>query len=614
MNRARAVAPLVVAGAFALAAAACRTAAPRGEDPSRSMGASQATTANEPSGRLAALAAAYWDARLETDPLEATEIGDRRFDGRLPDLAPEARTRRADQLRGQRAEVEAVPAGRLTAVEQATRSLLIGEIDNELAVLSCALDDWALDARDGLPVLFLRLPELQPSKTDAEARLMVSRWRAMGRAIDQEIANLRRGLAARKVSTRDEVQRVLAELDDLLGKPDADWPLHAPVSAPHPGWSPGQVQTFAHDIDEAIANGIRPAFARMRDLLRQEILPRARDDAHVGIGNVTGGAACYPRLIKVHTSLALSAEEIHRIGLEALESIHAEMARVGREALGVSTLPEMKQRLDSDRTLYFQSRDEIESAARAALGRAVAAEPRFVGHLPRTPCVVKRIESFEEKDAPIAYYRPPAIDGSRPGTFYVNTNNPRDLARYQLEALTFHESVPGHHVQIAIAQELTGLPEFRKHAGVTAFVEGWGLYAEGLADELGLYGGALERLGRLNFDAWRALRLIVDTGVHALGWSRSRAIAFMEENALLAHANVVNEVDRYIAWPGQALAYKLGEREIRGLRASAEKALGTRFDRRAFHDVVLGSGAVSLPVLQGQINEWIAVAGNSPRR
>ena len=172
----------------------------------------------------------------------------------------------------------------------------------------------------------------------------------------------------------------------------------------------------------------------------------------------------------------------------------------------------------------------------------------------------------------------------------------------------FHESVPGHHVQIATAQELTGLPEFRKHVGVTAFVEGWGLYAEGLADELGLYSGALERLGRLNFDAWRALRLIVDTGMHAFGWSRSRAIAYMEENAILAHGNVVNEVDRYIAWPGQALAYKVGEREIRRLRADAEARLGQRFDLRAFHDALLGSGAVSLPVLREQIDTWTKLA------
>ena len=219
--------------------------------------------------------------------------------------------------------------------------------------------------------------------------------------------------------------------------------------------------------------------------------------------------------------------------------------------------------------------------------------------------MVKRIDEFEERDAPIAYYRPAAIDGSRPGTYYVNTYEPKTRARYEVEALAFHESVPGHHIQIAIAQELTGLPEFRKHAGVTAFIEGWGLYAEGLADELGLYKGGRERLGRLNFDAWRACRLVVDTGIHAMGWSREQAIAFFEDNVILAKENIVNEVDRYIAWPGQALAYKLGELEIRKLRAQVQARLGTRFDMRLFHDRLLGGGAVSLPVLREQTEAWL---------
>jgi len=296
--------------------------------------------------------------------------------------------------------------------------------------------------------------------------------------------------------------------------------------------------------------------------------------------------------------------------LEELARIHAEMARIGKEAFGAATLPDLRRKLRGDSSAFFRTRGDVEAAARKALDRAQAAEPRFLRRLPRTPCVVKRIEEFEEKDAPIAYYRSAAVDGSRPAAYYVNTYKPETRARYEVEALAFHESVPGHHIQIAIAQELTGLPEFRKHIGVTAFMEGWGLYAEGLADELGLYKGARERLGRLNFDAWRATRLVVDTGMHAMGWSRSKAITFFEENAILAKDNIVNEVDRYIAWPGQALAYKIGEREIRRLRADAEKKLGSKFDVKAFHDMVLSGGAVSLPVLREQVDGWIADATN----
>jgi len=565
-----------------------------------------ASAPTAPSAALAALATAYWDARMQADPLEATEIGDRRFDDRLPDFSPAARDREMEQRRALRARVEALPPAALSATDRVTRGLLLGEIDADLARGACALEDWAIDARDGLQVAFLRLPELQPVRTPTEGRALVARWQKMGAALDQETANLRRGLGAGKATTRAEAERVLGQLDDLLAKPDADWPLHAPAAAPHPDWPAAERDAYARAIDASIAMSTRPAFARQRDVLRAEILPRARDEAHAGISNVPDGAACYARLIKVHTSLDLPPEEIHRIGLEELARVRAEMERVGQEALGTSSLPEIRRRLRADPALYFKSRDEIEATARQTLARAVAAEPRFLGHLPRTPVEVRRIEGFEERDAPVAYYRPAAVDGSRPGAYTINTYEPTARPRFEVEALAFHESVPGHHIQIALAQELTGLPEFRKHIGVTAFVEGWGLYSEGLADELGLYSGPRERLGRLSFAAWRACRLVVDTGVHALGWSRSRAVTFMEENAVLTSSNVVNEVDRYIAWPAQALAYKIGEREIRRLRADAERRLGPRFDLRAFHDALLGSGAVSLPVLREQIDAWVA--------
>jgi len=597
--------------AFLLAAAAlgCRTTA--GARAGKSAGAAPAPL--DPPHALAALATEYWDARLQAHPLEATDIGDRRFDDRLADNTPAGRERETAALTDRRARAAAIAPAALPAGDRVTLSLLLREIDSDLAVLGCALDDWMVDARDGVQVQMLRLQELQPVRTAAEGWRLVARWEKIGRYIDQETSNLRRGLAAGKVATAEETRRVLGQLDDLLAKPDDKWPLRAPAAAPHADWPPPERLAFTRAIDAAIAASIRPAFERYRAALRDEILPRARDEAHAGILNVAGGPACYARLIKVHTSLDLTAEEIHRIGLDELTRIHAEMARIGKEAFGgAGTLPELRRRLRGEPSAFFHARGDVEAAARKALARAQAAEPRFLGRLPRTTCQVKRIDAFEEKDAPIAYYRSAAIDGTRPATYYVNTYKPETRAKYEVEALAFHESVPGHHIQVAIAQELTGLPEFRKHVGVTAFVEGWGMYAEGLADEMGLYKGARERLGRLSFDAWRASRLVVDTGIHAMGWSRSRAIAFFEENAVLAHDNIVNEVDRYIAWPGQALAYKLGEREIRRLRGEAEARLGARFDLKAFHDLVLGGGAVSLPVLREQVQGWIA-AGVGPR-
>jgi uncharacterized protein (DUF885 family) len=317
-------------------------------------------------------------------------------------------------------------------------------------------------------------------------------------------------------------------------------------------------------------------------------------------------------MIGVHTSLALPAEEIHRIGLAELARIRAEMITLGKRLFGTDDLAVVQRRLRTDPKLFFATREEVEAKAAEALARADAAMPRWFGRLPKTLCHVKRVEGYEEKDTTIAYYRQPAVDGSRPGTYYINTYAPETRPRYEAEVLAFHESIPGHHTQIALAQEKTGIPEFRKHLGVTAYVEGWALYTERLADEMGLYSADLDRMGMLSFDAWRASRLVVDTGIHVMGWSREQAIRTMLDNTVLAENNVVNEVDRYIGWPGQALAYKLGQREIFALRHEAEQRLGARFDLRAFHDVVLANGAVSLAVLRGEVERWIGQRSHAP--
>ncbi len=556
---------------------------------------------------VAQLASEYWQRRMEADPIEATEIGDRRYDDRMPDLTPATHAREMARLRELRGRVAAVDERPLSAADRVTRGLLLGEIDADLARGDCHLDEWSVDPRDGPQVAFLQLAELQTVTTPADAHAMAARWQKMGQTLDEEIANLRHGLAAGKVATRGAVSHVITQLDQLLARPDAEWPLRAPAAAPHagPGWTDADRRWFAGALDGAIAGSIRPAFARYRQVLVAEILPRARDDQHVGLSNVPGGAACYPRLIQVHTSLALTPEEIHRFGLNEIDRLRDEAILLGTEIFHTTDFAEIRRRLHSDPALFFKTREEVEAKAVAALARSTAAMPRFLGRLPRATCTVKRIASYEEADSPIAYYRPPAIDGSRGGAYYVNTSEPTTRPRYEAEALAFHESIPGHHVQIAIAQELTGLPTFRKHVGVTAFVEGWGFYAEHIADELGLYSGPLDRLGMLSMEMWRNGRLVVDTGMHAFGWSRQKAVDYLQANTLIASNNVVTEVDRYIGWPAQALAYKIGQREILALRAEAERRLGARFDRRAFHDVVLGSGAVSLPVLRAQIASWL---------
>ncbi len=428
----------------------------------------------------------------------------------------------------------------------------------------------------------------------------------MGPFIDAHIANLKEGFAAGRVATADQVRRVTSQLDELLGRPDAEWPLLTPAREALRHLSADDAQVFGVDLGVAVRDLVRPALGRYREFLKSEIAPRARPEDRVGVMWVEGGVEAYQKMIRVHTSLDLGPEAIHAIGQSEVERLRGEMERVGRRALGTGDLSAIFRRLRTEREFFFTTRDAIESTARATLARANAAIPRWFGRLPRAACEVVRMEPHEEKHGTLAYYRQPAIDGSRPGRYMLNTFEPEAQPKYIAEALAFHEAVPGHHLQVALAQEIEGIPEFRKHLGVTAYVEGWALYAEDLAVEMELYSADVDLIGKLSQEAWRACRLVVDTGIHALGWSRQRAIDYMLEHTGESKTNVVNEVDRYITWPGQALAYKLGQLEIARLRRAEATRLGGGFDIRRFHDAVLAPGAVGLKTL------WEIVTGQQP--
>ena len=555
---------------------------------------------------LATLCGEYWEAALRADPVEATTLGDRRYDDRLTDITPQGRATRQRELQFYQSRARGLDLEKLDAQARVTRTFLLDVISSELARLDCDFDAWVVDPLDGPHVAIMNIPSVQPVRTPAEARAMVRRWEKMGPTLDAHVANLRRGLAEGRVAARPSVEKVLTALDAQLERPVAEWPLLEPLATKHDDWSADERKQFDRTLRAAVTTGIVPALERYRDVLRKEILPASRPAERAGLTHLHGGDDCYKKMILSRTSLDLPATEIHRIGQEEVKRIRAEMQELGAKVLGTSDLPEILRRLRTDPALHFTTREEVEGTARAALARAQAATPQWFGIQPKAPCEVVRMEPHEEPYSTIAYYRQPALDGSRPGHYYINTWKPETRPRYEAEALAFHEAVPGHHLQIAIAQELTGLPEFRKHEGCTAFVEGWALYTERLADEMGLYSGDLDRIGKLSFDAWRCCRLVVDTGIHSLGWSREQAIEFMLQNTALAENNIENEVDRYIAWPGQALAYKLGQMEILRLREVARAKLGDRFDIRAFHDVVLRNGAVTLPTLAALVDEWLA--------
>jgi uncharacterized protein (DUF885 family) len=462
-----------------------------------------------------------------------------------------------------------------------------------------------VDPLDGPQVMFQNVPSFQPIRDEHEAEMLLARWREMGPWIDRLVESSRDALARGVAAPAALARSVIDELDGLLARPTAEWPLAAPA-ADLPVSIPGAArERLAAAIRAAIDGAIRPAHERYRAFLADELLPAARGDDRPGLSHLPDGEDAYRRLVRYHTTLDLSPTEIHRIGLDETERIDAEFRRLGESILGTSDLDAVLAGLRSNPELHFRTPQEVFDVAQSTLDRANAAIPAWFGRLPKAPCIVVEMAPHEAEHSTIAYYREPASDGSRPGAYYVNTTKPETRPRYEAEVLAVHEAVPGHHLQIALAQELDALPAFRRLGGPTAYVEGWGLYTERLAVEMGLISEGVARLGVASFDAWRACRLVVDTGMHALGWSRDRAITFMLEHTALAENNVVNEVDRYLAMPGQALAYKLGQREILRLRDRARDALGGRFDIRAFHDAVLGQGAVGLGTLGRIVDRWI---------
>ncbi|WP_434047689.1 MULTISPECIES: DUF885 domain-containing protein [Sorangium] len=556
--------------------------------------------------QVAALAAEYWDGRIAAEPIEATFLGFRSHDDRLPDVTEAGRAREIARLEALLGRVRAIDAASLALPDRVTHGMLVHEIEGDLARRDCDLSAWAADQLRGPQVELFQLARAQTVSTVEEGRALVARWSKIGAYMDARTDRLRRALQQGKVAPRATVERVIAQLDELLAKPSGAWAIMSPRDAAHPGWPEADQKAFAAAVEQAVEGGVRPAFSRYREALAREILPRARDDARAGLSHVPGGAACYARLVQVSTSLARSADEVHAIGLEQVARIRDEMRALGAKALGTSDLAEIQRRLRGDKALTFSTRDEVEAAASSAVARARAAVPAWIGAQPRTPLVVKRMEAYEEKHMPPAFFREPAQDGSRPGTYYVNTYAPETRRRFESEVVAFHEAIPGHHIQVALAQELGEVPAFRKHANVLAFTEGWGLYSERLADEMGLYSSDVDRLGMLSADAWRACRLVVDTGMHAKGWSRAQAVSYMMENTILDESVVANEVDRYLSMPGQALAYKIGQLEMQRLRKDAEQKLGPRFDIKGFHDALLGSGAVTLPILGDQIARWVA--------
>jgi uncharacterized protein (DUF885 family) len=564
------------------------------------------TIPTTPSETLRALADRFWEHFLEAHPTWATVIGDRRFDDRLDDPSQAGVAARLVWLDEIADGARAIPSDGLSPSERVTRQMLVDEAANLAAGLRTGIDEWTVDPLQGPIMNVLDTVDYQTISTPADGAAMVERWRGIGRYFDAIRGNLREAAADGKVAAAKPVERMLDILRGLEALPAGAWKLAAPATGELEGWSEAERDRFRTTLLEAVSEIAIPGFRRYRETLERDIQPLARPDDRPGICHLPGGPEAYRTAIRIQTTLDLSPEEIHATGLREIERIDAEFVELGGRILGTTDLESTLAALRDDPSLRFSTADEVFETAKRSLARAQGAITDWFGRIPGAACVVVPVPSHSEVHQTIAYYAWPSMDGARPGRYYINLHAPETRPRYEAEALAFHESVPGHHLQIAVAQELPGLPAFQRMLGSTAYAEGWGLYTERLSDEMGLYSTDMDRFGILSYDAWRAGRLVVDTGMHALGWTRQQAIDFLSKHSALAANNIANEVDRYIVWPGQALAYKVGQLEILRLRDEAKAALNGGFDIKAFHDVVLGSGAVSLPVLGSLVEDWIS--------
>ncbi len=529
---------------------------------------------------------------MAADPLNATMYGLAGHDHRLPDHTEVGvavlRTSAADIAARARALPDEDPVTRAVIVQQAES--LVDLLDTR-SVEYTITGSFFAPAGELLTVLTMITLTTPEQRRDYLLRLA---------AIPDFLAVLaerhRGGLVAGRLPVAHLVRDAIAFVDRYLATSPQSDPLAGQDGTPE----------FTAERDRLLAEVVRPAYAEYRDVLEREVLPAGRPEDRPGLCWLPDGAGLYAALARVHTTTSRTPEDLHQTGLALMADLAEEYAVLGRRVFGTDDLAAVFDRMRTDPSLRWRDAEEMLDSARGAVERAERVAPEWFGTLPSTGCVVAPVPEAEAPGAPTAYYSPTAMDGSRPGTYYANTSRAEERYRYQSEAIAFHEAVPGHHFQITLAQEMTDLPMLRRLASVTSYLEGWGLYCERLADEMGLYSDDVARLGMLSTDSMRAGRLVVDTGLHALGWSRSRAIDFLRENTPLALVEIESEVDRYIAAPGQALAYMVGRLEIQRIRAEAERIAGDRFDIRAFHDVVLGGGPLPLAVLDEVVSAWAA--------
>ena len=552
---------------------------------------------------LDAVISNHWDWVLEQYPEYRREYGDMSGNQSWTDLSADAMAARHEATQAFIADLNDIDSGALSDIGQLNQRMLKTALEEEVESFNSGLHLIALNMRSG-PQHRYTMVERLPMVTESDYTDWLARLEKLPEQLGQYQALLSEGVDRERTQARIIIERIPKQLDALIVDNPEDSPFWGVFDTMSESVDIQAAQAIKARARSVISEQVTPAYAEFKAFVEEQYLPNTRE--HPGIGTLPGGKAVYAMLARHFTTTDMTPEEIHNLGLAEVARIRGEMQAVIDEVGFEGDISAFNDFLRTDPQFYYETAEELLEAYQAVSKRLDPELVKLFGKLPRMPYGVRPIAPELAPDTTTAYYMRPALDGSRPGWYYVNLYKPEVRPKYEIEVLSVHESVPGHHLQIALAQEIDGLPEFRRNSSVTAFIEGWGLYSERLGYDMGLYQDPYSRYGQLIYDMWRAVRLVVDTGIHYFGWSRQEAIDYFKFNAAKTEADIINEIDRYIGWPGQALAYKIGQLKMLELRANAERTLGERFDIRAFHDELLGAGAIPLDALEARMERWIA--------
>src|SRR5579872_3287323 len=544
-----------------------------------------------------------WQYEMRSSPEFATSVGDNRYNDRWSDYSPEFFQSDIEQRGKFLARFEAIDATGFSQQDALSLKLMIRELKEQIEGAQFKNWEMPVNQRDGPQVDLPYLISLMPFNSLQDYENYLSRLRQISRVFEQITANMSRGLSDRLMPPGYLLDKVSSEAEEVAKQTGESSPFFGPLKQFPAGFSTADQKRFRKDALNLIATQIIPAYQKFAAFVRDEYAPHGRTNP--GVWSLPDGEARYRYAIKRMTTTEMTPDQIHEIGMQQLHETEAEMLAVARK-FGFNDLTSFNQHIKDDRKLYATSGQQVLDLYAKYAADMEPELPRLFGHLPKAKLIAVPMEPSRSPSGTPADYSPGTPDGSRPGHINVNEYDPQHRLLLNVEAIAYHEGVPGHHLQISLAQELPDLPDFRQHAGYTAYVEGWAFYAERLGKDVGRYQDPYSEYGRLENEMWRDIRLVVDTGVHAKHWSRDQMVEYFHKYTAMDEPNIQSEVDRYIGWPGQALAYKLGQLQILKLRDEARQRLGDKFDIRAFHDEVLGNGPLPLDVLQSEVENWIA--------